>query len=450
MQGEVSNMYSKLIKGATVVNEGVSKVQDVLIRNGHIERIDNNIQPSGNCEEINAEGLHLLPGVIDDQVHFREPGLTHKANIGSEARAAVAGGTTTFMEMPNTNPPALTQELLEDKYAIAASTSVANYSFFMGVSNSNADEVLKTNAKKADICGVKIFMGSSTGDMLVDNYVTLNKIFSESELLIATHCEDENVINANKAKYADADDASFHPIIRDEVACFNSSFSAIQLAKQCNTRLHILHISTAKELQLFGNMLPLADKRITSEVCVHHLHFTADDYKQYGNLIKCNPAIKAKENKAALWEALLDDRLDIIATDHAPHTWEEKSQPYQKAPSGVPLVQHSLLLMLQYVKEGRISIEKVVEKMAHAPAVCFQIAKRGYIREGYHADLVLVDMNGGYTVSKGNILYKCGWSPFEGHTFPAAVHTTFINGEVAYVNGQVNDSVRGQRLRFDR
>lgn len=450
MQGEVNNMYSKLIKGATVVNEGISKVQDVLIKNGHIERIDSNIQPTGNCEEINAEGLHLLPGVIDDQVHFREPGLTHKANIGSEARAAVAGGTTTFMEMPNTNPPALTQELLEDKYAIAANTSVANYSFFMGVSNSNADEVLKTNAKRNDVCGVKIFMGSSTGDMLVDNYVTLNKIFSESELLIATHCEDENVVNANKAKYADANDASFHPIIRDEIACFNSSFSAIQLAKQCNTRLHILHISTAKELPLFGNMLPLADKRITSEVCVHHLHFTADDYAQYGNQIKCNPAIKAKENKAALWEALLDDRLDIIATDHAPHTWEEKSQPYQKAPAGVPLIQHSLLLMLQYVKEGRISIEKVVEKMAHAPAVCFQIAKRGYIREGYHADLVLVDMNGGYTVSKSNILFKCGWSPFEGHTFPVKVHTTFINGEVAYTNGQVNDSVRGMRVRFDR
>lgn len=450
MQGEVNNMYSKLIKGATVVNEGVSKVQDVLIKNGHIERIDNNIKPTGNYEEINADGLYLLPGVIDDQVHFREPGLTHKANIASEARAAVAGGTTTFMEMPNTNPPALTQELLEDKYVIAANTSVANYSFFMGVSNSNADEVLKTNTKRNDVCGVKIFMGSSTGDMLVDNYVTLNKIFSESELLIATHCEDEQVVTANKAKYAEADDASFHPIIRDEIACFNSSFSAIQLAKQCNTRLHILHISTAKELQLFSNMLPLADKRITSEVCVHHLHFTADDYKQYGNQIKCNPAIKAKENKAALWEALLDDRLDIIATDHAPHTWEEKSLPYQKAPAGVPLVQHSLLLMLQYVKEGRISIEKVVEKMAHAPAVCFQIAKRGYIREGYHADLVLVDMNGGYTVNKSNILYKCGWSPFEGHTFPARVHTTFINGEVAYTNGQVNDSVRGMRVKFDR
>lgn len=443
-------MFSKLIKGATVVNEGVSKVQDVLITNGRIERIDSDIQPKGNCTVINAHGLHLLPGVIDDQVHFREPGLTHKANIASEARAAVAGGTTSFMEMPNTNPPALTQELLEDKYRIAAGTSVANYSFFMGVSNSNADEVLRTNDKKKDVCGVKIFMGSSTGDMLVDNYITLEKIFGGSELLIATHCENEAVINENKEKYADANDASFHPLIRDVEACFSSSFSAIQLAKQNDTRLHILHISTAKELQLFTNMMPLADKRITSEVCVHHLHFTADDYKQLGNQIKCNPAIKAPENKAALWEALLDDRLDIIATDHAPHTWEEKQQPYQKAPAGVPLVQHSLLLMLQYVKEGRISIEKVVEKMSHAPAVCFQIAERGYIREGYYADLVLVNLNEGYTVSKQNILYKCGWSPFEGHTFPATIHTTFINGEKAYELGKVYDDVRGMRMRFER
>jgi len=443
-------MFSKLIKGATVVNEGQSKIQDVLITNGRIERIDSDIQPKGNCTVINAHGLHLLPGVIDDQVHFREPGLTHKANIASEARAAVAGGTTSFMEMPNTNPPALTQELLEDKYRIAAGTSVANYSFFMGVSNSNADEVLRTNDKKKDVCGVKIFMGSSTGDMLVDNYITLEKIFGGSELLIATHCESEPVVTANKEKYPDANDASFHPLIRDVEACFASSFSAIQLAKQNDTRLHILHISTAKELQLFTNMMPLADKRITSEVCVHHLHFTADDYKQLGNQIKCNPAIKAPENKAALWEALLDDRLDIIATDHAPHTWEEKQQPYQKAPAGVPLVQHSLLLMLQYVKEGRISIEKVAEKMSHAPAVCFQIAERGYIREGYYADLVLVNLNEGYTVSKQNILYKCGWSPFEGHTFPAAIHTTFINGEKAYELGRVYDDVRGMRMRFER
>ena len=447
---EYTIMFSKLIKKATLVNEGISTVKDVFIKDGLIERIDNDIQPYGNCLEINGEGLYLLPGVIDDQVHFREPGLTHKATIATEAHAAVAGGTTSFMEMPNTNPPALTQELLEMKYDIAAAKSVANYSFFMGVSNSNADEVLRTNDRKKNVCGVKIFMGSSTGDMLVDNYITLSKIFSESELLIATHCENENIINANKAKYPDADNASYHPLIRDAEACFESSFSAIQLAKQYNTRLHILHISTAKELQLFTNMFPLADKRITSEVCVHHLHFTADDYAQYGNLIKCNPAIKAPENKAALWEALLDDRLDIIATDHAPHTWDEKQQPYQKAPSGVPLVQHSLLLMLQYVKDGRISIEKVVEKMCHAPAQCFQIEKRGYIREGYHADLVLVDMNNTTKVSKENTLYKCGWSPFEGHTFPAAVRYTFINGQIAYNDGKVNDAVRGQRLMFER
>ena len=447
---EYTAMFSKLIKNATIINEGSSQVKDVLIKDGIIVRIDNDIQPAGNCLEINAEGLYLLPGAIDDQVHFREPGLTHKATIATEAHAAIAGGVTSFMEMPNTNPPALTQELLQMKYDIAAATSVANYSFFMGVSNTNADEVLRTNAKKKDICGVKIFMGSSTGDMLVDNYLTLSKIFSESELLIATHCENENVIAANKAKYPDADNASYHPLIRDAEACFESSFSAVQLAKQHNTRLHILHISTARELQLFTNMMPLKDKRITSEVCVHHLHFTSDDYARYGNLIKCNPAIKAPENKAALWEALLDDRLDIIATDHAPHTWEEKQQPYQKAPAGVPLVQHPLLLMLQYVKEGRITIEKVVEKMCHAPADCFQISKRGYIKEGYHADLVLVDMNGSTAVSKENILYKCNWSPFEGHIFPASVRYTFVNGNIAYQNGKINDTVRGQRLVFER
>lgn len=443
-------MSSILIKKATIVNEGRSRIADLLIKDGIISRIDADIQPTAGCREINGEGLHLLPGVIDDQVHFREPGLTHKATIATEAHAAVAGGTTSFMEMPNTNPPALSQEELEKKYAIAAATSVANYSFFMGVSNHNAEEVLRTNDRKKDVCGVKIFMGSSTGDMLVDNYITLSRIFSDSELLIATHCEDENVINVNKLKYPDADNASFHPLIRDAEACFESSFTAIQLAKQYNSRLHILHISTARELQLFTNMFPLADKRITSEVCVHHLHFTADDYARYGNLIKCNPAIKGPENKAALWEALLDDRLDIIATDHAPHTWEEKQQPYQKAPAGVPLVQHALLLMLQYVKEGRISLEKVVEKMCHAPAQCFQIAGRGYIREGYSADLVLVNLGLGTTVSKNNILYKCGWSPFEGHTFPASVQYTFVNGAVAYENGKVNDAVRGQRMRFDR
>ncbi|PQJ12057.1 dihydroorotase [Flavipsychrobacter stenotrophus] len=443
-------MTTILIKNVTIVNEGISKVSDILLKDGLIDKIDTNITPAGNYKEINGEGLHLLPGVIDDQVHFREPGLTHKANIHTEAAAAVAGGTTTFMEMPNTNPPAITQQLLQDKYDIAAATSVANYSFFMGVSNSNADEVLRTNDKKNEVCGVKIFMGSSTGDMLVDNYLTLNKIFSESELLIATHCEDERVITENKAKYPDADNASYHPLIRDTEACFASSFSAVQLAMIHKTRLHILHISTARELQLFTNMFPLTDKRITSEVCVHHLHFTADDYPQYGNLIKCNPAIKAKENRDALWEALLDDRLDIIATDHAPHTWEEKQQPYQQAPAGVPLVQHSLVLMLQYAKQGKLSIEKVVEKMCHAPAQCFQIAKRGYIREGYHADLVLVNMNETYTVSKENILYKCGWSPFEGHTFPAKIVNTIVNGNIVYENGKVLDLYRGQRILFDR
>ncbi len=442
-------MASVLIKNATVVNEGRQEIKDVLIKSGRIERIDNNISANAD-REIDAEGLYLIPGVIDDQVHFREPGFTHKANIATEAAAAVAGGTTTFMEMPNTNPPVLTQALLQDKYDIAAATSVANYSFFMGVANDNTDEVLRTNEKKKDVCGVKIFMGSSTGNMLVDNYVTLNRLFSESELLIATHCEDERVIKANKEKYPDADNAFFHPLIRDVQACFESSFSAVQLAKQHNTRLHILHISTAKELQLFTNMFPLEDKRITSEVCVHHLHFTADDYARYGNLIKCNPAIKAPENRTALWEALLDDRLDIIATDHAPHTWDEKQLPYQQAPSGVPLIQHSLLLMLQYVKEGKFSIEKLVEKMAHAPAKCFQIENRGYIREGYFADLVLVDMNHNTTVTKENILYKCGWSPFEGHQFPAAIRYTLVNGDIAYENGRVNDTVRGQRLRFDR
>jgi dihydroorotase len=438
-----------LIKEATVVNEGKSIVADVLIRDGRIEAIGSGLSTSG-AREIIATGLHLLPGAIDDQVHFREPGLTHKANIGSESRAAVAGGVTSFMEMPNTNPPTLTQELLEEKYQIAAATSPANYSFFMGVSNENAEEVLKANARKKDICGVKIFMGSSTGSMLVDNYSTLNRIFSGTELLIATHCEDERVIAANKAKYPDANDASYHPLIRNEEACFESSFSAIQLAKQTGARLHILHISTAKELQLFSNMLPLSEKQITAEVCVHHLHFTADDYAKYGNLIKCNPAIKAPHHREALWEGLLDDRLDIIATDHAPHTWEEKQQPYSSAPAGVPLVQHSLLLMLEYVKQGKISIEKVVEKMSHAPAQCFRIENRGYIREGFAADLVLVNMNGATNVSKENILYKCGWSPFEGHQFPAAITHTLVNGAVVYENGQLTGSMAGQRLRFDR
>lgn len=442
-------MTPVLIKQATIVNEGKQFVADLLIKNGRIDRIAPHIEFQG-AREINAEGLHLLPGVIDDQVHFREPGLTHKANIYTESRAAVAGGTTSFMEMPNTVPAALTQGLLEEKYSIGANTSLANYSFFMGVSNENVEEVLKTNKKKNEVAGIKIFMGSSTGSMLVDNYVVLNKIFGDAEMLIATHCEDERVIAANKLKYPDADHASFHPLIRDVEACFESSFSAIQLAKQNDTRLHILHISTARELQLFSNMMPLDQKRITNEVCVHHLHFTADDYARLGNQIKCNPAIKAPENKAALWEALLDDRLDIIATDHAPHTWDEKQQAYAQAPAGLPLVQHSLLLMLDYVQQGRISLEKVVQKMAHAPAVCFQVKDRGYIREGYYADLVLVDLKQAYTVEKGNILYKCGWSPMEGMRFPASITHTLVNGHVVYENGQIIEGSNGMRLQFDR
>lgn len=445
-------MQNYLIRNCTVVNEGKQSLMDVLLVNGRIEKLSSApISTSIPVTEINGNGLHLLPGAIDDQVHFREPGLTHKANIYTESRAAVAGGVTSFMEMPNTNPPVFTQELLEEKYAIASQTSLANYSFFMGTSNENADEALKTNERKKDICGIKIFMGSSTGGLLVDNYLTLNKIFSESEVLIATHCEDERIIKSNLAKMEGRElTAADHPIIRDINCCFESSFSAIQLAKQHNTRLHILHISTARELQLFTNMLPLEEKRITSEVCVHHLHFTANDYAQKGNLIKCNPAIKSSENREALWEALLDDRLDVIATDHAPHTWEEKNEPYSKAHAGLPLVQHSVLLMLDYVKQGKISIEKVVHKMSHAVATLFQISDRGFIREGYHADLVLVNLNENNTVNKENILYKCGWSPLEGHQFSSTITHTFVNGHLVYGNGRFDESMKGKRLSFNR
>ena len=446
-------MKRYLIKNTSIVNEGKIHSGDVLIEDKKIAKISQVIDNTYNATEINGEGKFLLPGVIDDQVHFREPGLTHKANIHTESIAAVAGGTTSFMEMPNTKPAALTQELLEEKYSIAANTAVANYSFFMGTSNDNAEEVLKTNEKKENVCGVKIFMGSSTGNMLVDNHLSLDRIFRESELLIATHCEDERVIKSNLEKIRSSKavlEASDHPIIRDAEACFESSLMAIQLAKRNNTRLHILHISTAKELQLFTNLIPLEEKRITSEVCVHHLHFTADDYATLGNKIKCNPAIKSKENKAALWEALLDDRLDIIATDHAPHTIDEKSGDYDHAHAGLPLVQHSLQLMLHQYKQSRISLEKLVEKMAHAPAKCFQIRDRGFIREGYFADLVLVDLNQPYTVSKENLLYKCGWSPLEGFTFPATIAMTFVNGYPVYENGRVDASYRGMRLQFNR
>ena len=445
-------MSNYIIKNTAIVNEGKTVHSDVLIKNGRIDKIAANISTPGNVKEINGEGQFLLPGAIDDQVHFREPGLTHKANIYTEAKAAVAGGVTSFMEMPNTNPPTFTQELLEAKYEIGAANALANYSFFMGTSQENLEEVLKTNAKKKDVCGVKIFMGSSTGNLLVDNPLILENIFSKSELLIATHCEEESIIKKNKAAIEAIKahlEPSDHPIIRNEEACFESSWKAIQLAQKFDTRLHILHISTAKELQLFSNLRPLADKRITSEVCVHHLHFTAEDYASKGNLIKCNPAIKAPENKKALWEGLLDDRLDIIATDHAPHTWEEKQEDYIHAHAGLPLVQHSLMLMLKYVKEGKLSMEKVVEKMSHAVATCFQIEDRGFIREGYHADLVLIKESP-YTITKENILYKCGWSPLEGTNFPYQINSTFVNGHLAYHLGEFNEAQKGARLKFSR
>ena len=445
-------MNSYLIKNVQIVNEGKTIQGDVLIKNGHIEKIASQIEAIGGITEINGENQFLLPGVIDDQVHFREPGLTHKANIYSEAKAAIAGGTTSFMEMPNTQPPVFTQALLEDKYQIGATTSLANYSFYMGTSQDNLEEILKTNDKKNEVCGLKIFMGSSTGNLLVENPLVLEKIFGGTELLIATHCEEESLIKRNKAALEAIKpilEPADHPIIRDEEVCFESSFKAIQLAKKFDARLHILHISTAKELQLFSNLRTLADKRITAEVCVHHLHFTANDYASLGNLIKCNPAIKAPENKKALWEGLLNDQLDVIATDHAPHTWAEKQEAYAHAHAGLPLVQHGLLLMLKYVDEGKISMEKMVEKMSHAVATCFQIKERGFIREGYHADLVLVK-KAPYTVTKENILYHCGWSPFEGNSFPYQVNTTFVNGYKVYHEGVFNEAQKGQRLQFTR
>ena len=447
-------MQNYLIKNVQVVNEGRIITSDVLIKNGHIEKIGEQItQVVSSVKEINGEGKYLLPGAIDDQVHFREPGLTHKATIYTEAKAGVAGGVTSFMEMPNTIPNALTQELLEDKYSIASKTSLANYSFFMGTSNNNADEVLKTNDKRGGVCGIKIFMGSSTGNMLVDKPNTLDKIFRESEVLIATHCEDERIIKENLEKIKKENrelTAADHPVIRNEDACYESSLLAIQIAKKYNTRLHILHISTEKELMLFTNMFPLKEKRITSEVCVHHLHFTSDDYARLGNKIKCNPAIKAPHNREGLWKALLDDRLDVIATDHAPHTFEEKNESYEKAHAGLPLVQHSVLLMLHYYKQGKITLEKIAEKMSHAVADCFQIKDRGYIREGYFADLVLIDMKQQTKVSKENVLYKCGWSPLDGFEFPATITHTFVNGHLVYGNSSFDESQMGMRLSFNR
>lgn len=467
-------MQKYLIKAIQVVNEGAINTADVLIANGRIERIESQItRIDSNHIEINGEGKYLFPGVIDDQVHFREPGLTHKATIYTESKAAVAGGVTSFMEMPNTIPPAFTQDLLEQKYEIGKNTSLANYSFYMGTSNDNADEVLKTNDKRKDICGIKIFMGSSTGNLLVDNPRTLDKIFSESEVLIATHCEDEKLIKENFEKLKAAKKqltVADHPVIRNEVVCYNSSLYAIQIAKKYNSRLHILHISTEKELQLFTNLIPLKEKKITAEVCVHHLHFTSNDYERLGNLIKCNPAIKEPKNKEALWKALLDDRLDVIATDHAPHLlneklpgdnafakswplWEGKASPLGgglEGAAGLPLAQHSLLLMLHYHKQGKISLEKIAAKMSHALADCFQIKERGYIREGYFADMVIVDINKETKVAKENILYKCGWSPLENFEFPASITHTFVSGNLVYENGQWNESKKGERLKFER
>ncbi|MCO6496096.1 MAG: dihydroorotase [Chitinophagaceae bacterium] len=446
-------MQNTVFKNISVVNESKIEQKDVYVKGQRIERIGDNISPKENCTEINGEGLHLLPGVIDDQVHFREPGLTHKASIFTESRAAVAGGTTSFMEMPNTKPPALTLELLEDKYRIARETSLANYSFYMGVSNDNSEEVLKANRLGKDICGVKIFMGSSTGNMLVDDEPTLHKIFKDSELLIATHCEDEKTIRNNygvlKEKNGELtpDD---HPVVRSEHACFVSSAFATSLAKKYDSRLHVLHITTAKELALFNNDIPLKEKRITAEVCVHHLHFCSDDYERLGYLIKCNPAIKGTVNREALWEGLLDNTLDVIATDHAPHLLSEKQPPYENAASGLPLVQHSLLMMLHYYKMGRISLEKIVEKMSHAVADCFLVKDRGYIREGYFADLVVVDLNKETTVNKENILYKCGWSPLEDFVFPASVEKTFVNGKCVYDGGAIVEHPAAMRMEFTR
>ncbi len=453
MHVKLNKRMNYLIKDASIVNENKIFQSDVLIKNGRIEKIAPHISLNYVVKEINAAGLYLFPGVIDDQVHFREPGLTHKATIYTESKAAVAGGVTSFMEMPNTKPPAFTQKLLEDKYEIGKHTSLGNYSFFMGTSNDNYDEVMRCNEKRKDVCGVKIFMGSSTGNLLVDNPLTLDKIFANAEILIATHCEDEKIIKENYAKRKAEKptlEASDHPIIRNEDACFESSFRAIQYAKKYGSRLHILHITTEKELQLFTNLIPLKEKKITAEVCVHHLHFTSDDYDRLGNLIKCNPAIKSPNNKAALWNALLEDKLDVIATDHAPHTWEEKNEPYEKAYAGLPLVQHPLMLMLYYYKEGKITLEKIAEKMSHAVATCFEIEDRGFIRENYFADLVLVDLNKPFTVNKENILYKCGWSPLDGFTFPSSITHTLINGNLIYEKGVFDESHKGMRLKFNR
>lgn len=441
-----------LIKNANIVNEFSTKKKDLLLQDDLIAEISDTISPDGVDKVIDATGKYLLPGIIDDQVHFREPGLTWKGDIESESRAAVAGGITTFMEQPNTVPNAVTQERLEEKYEIAAEKSFANYSFMMGGTNDNLEEVLKTNPR--NVAGIKLFLGSSTGNMLVDNPETLEKIFSSTKMLIAVHCEDEATIRKNteiyKQKYGNEIPPDAHPKIRSAEACYLSSSKAIELAKKTGARLHIFHLSSGIETNLFRNDIPLNQKKITAEVCVHHLTFSDEDYAEKGNFIKWNPAVKSKDDRAKLWEALLDDRIDVIATDHAPHTLEEKSKKYLEAPSGGPLVQHALNVMLENVKNGKISLEKIVEKMCHNPAILFQIEKRGYIRVGYKADLVLVDLDDQYTVSKDNILYKCGWSPFEGTTFHSMITHTFVNGFLAYENGKVSEEKHGERLLFDR
>ncbi|MGY5356054.1 dihydroorotase [Wenyingzhuangia sp. IMCC45467] len=445
-------MGCTVIKGAKIINEGKIFKRDVLIENDIIKTIAKDIKVPKSALVIKAKGKYLLPGAIDDQVHFREPGLTHKANIATESKAAIAGGITTFIEMPNTVPQATTQELLEDKFKIASETSYANYSFMFGGTNDNLEELLKTDPKK--VAGIKLFLGSSTGNMLVDNPEVLEKIFSSTKMVISVHCEDEQTIKTNMQKaleeYGENIPIAQHPIIRSAEACYLSSSKAIELAKKTGARLHIFHLSTAIETDLFRNDIPLKEKKITSEVCVHHLSFNSDDYAKKGTLIKWNPAVKTKNDQGALWKALLDDRIDVIATDHAPHTLEEKQNTYTNAPSGGPLVQHALPTMLNFVDEGKITLEKVVEKMCHNPAILFEIDKRGFVKEGYYADLVLVDPEKKWTVNKDNILYKCGWSPFEGKKFNNTITHTFVNGNLMYDNGVFNDDIKGKRITFNR
>ncbi|TBM99034.1 dihydroorotase [Hyunsoonleella flava] len=446
-------MKRTLIKNANIVNEGKVFSGDILIEGEFIKQIDTSISAkSADVAIIDAEGKYVLPGAIDDQVHFREPGLTHKATIETESRAALAGGITSFIEMPNTNPQTTTVEKLEEKFEIAAKTSSANYSFMFGGTNDNLDEILKVD--ETSVAGLKLFLGSSTGNMLVDDPKVLEKIFQNTNMVISVHCEDEATIRKNlKAhieKFGDDIPIEKHPIIRSEEACYLSSSTAIALAKKTGARLHVFHLSTGKETNLFTNKIPLKDKKITAEVCIHHLWFSDEDYKTKGTNIKWNPAVKTKTDREQLWEALLDDRIDVIATDHAPHTIEEKKNVYTKAPSGGPLVQHALPAMLEKHHEGKISIEKIVEKMCHNPAILFQVERRGYIKEGYYADLVLVDLNNPWTVKKDNILYKCGWSPFEGTTFKSRITHTILNGSLVYHNFKFSEVKAAKRLTFNR